>query len=89
MPTYSNRAVKLANELRRKVNKMSEEKKDVVWVVTHSEQYESDITLAVTTNRGKALEAYESAAKTLDKWTAVQLERWENGEFVEHEMETD
>lgn len=63
--------------------------KDVVWVVTQSEKYENDNTLTVTTDRSKALAIYEEYKVRADNWMSYSLERWEDGDFVEHELETD
>lgn len=68
---------------------MSEQKKDVVWSVNKSKQYEGDTMLTVTANRDVAIALYEAVKHRSDNWTAFQLDRWENGEFVENELETD
>lgn len=63
--------------------------KDVVWIVTESEQYEGSVSHLVTVDRDKAVKAYYEHALRSDAWVSFSLERWENGVFIEHEKETD
>ena len=63
--------------------------KDTVWVVEQRTQYDGDVELTVTTNRDSAVRMYQANKGDADAWVGYCLSRWENGHFVEHEMETD
>lgn len=62
---------------------------DIVWVVEQRVQYDGDDQLTVTTNRDRAVRMYQANKGYADSYVSYYLSRWENGHFVEHELETD